>query len=90
MLTIISLDKQYSYKSFYRFLTDYPSPSDTIINIWKLKVPPRILFFAWLMLKNKILTIDNLKRRGFQIKMSDCTWDLLKDDGRIYVLNISS
>lgn len=33
--------------------------------VWKLKIPPRVQFFLWLLSKNKLLTRDNLaKRRG--------------------------
>ncbi|XP_078150358.1 uncharacterized protein LOC144545680 [Carex rostrata] len=35
--------------------------------IWKLKVPPRMRVFAWLMVLNKILTVDNLMRRGWSM-----------------------
>jgi zinc-binding in reverse transcriptase len=64
--------KNYSCKSLYTFLTDFPSPSDSIVNIWKLKVPPRILIFSWFMLKNKILTIDNLQKKGWTM-INMCT-----------------
>jgi hypothetical protein len=33
--------------------------------IWKLRIPPRIQYFGWLVLKNKILTWENLKKRGW-------------------------
>ena len=32
--------------------------------IWKLKIPPRVMVFGWLTLRNRILTMDNLRRRG--------------------------
>jgi zinc-binding in reverse transcriptase len=33
--------------------------------IWKLNCPPRMKFFQWLMVKNKILTMNNLVRSGW-------------------------
>ncbi len=32
--------------------------------IWKSKVPPRVAFFVWIVAKGKILTMDNLRKRG--------------------------
>jgi hypothetical protein len=32
--------------------------------IWKLKIPPRIHVFLWLLSHNKIMTIENLLKRG--------------------------
>lgn len=34
-------------------------------SIWKLQIPNKIKIFLWLMLKNSILTKDNLTRRGW-------------------------
>lgn len=33
--------------------------------IWKSGAPPRISFFAWEAAKEKILTLDNLMKRGY-------------------------
>jgi hypothetical protein len=32
--------------------------------VWKLKIPPRIQVFLWLFSQNKVMTRDNLRRRG--------------------------
>jgi hypothetical protein len=34
--------------------------------IWKIKVPPRIHVFLWLLSHNKIMKIDNLLKRGIK------------------------
>lgn len=39
---------------------------DSINRIWKIKAPPRVKIFIWIMLRNKILTMDNLIKRGWQ------------------------
>jgi hypothetical protein len=31
--------------------------------MWKIKVPPRVRYFLWLLSKNKVLTRDNLSKR---------------------------
>jgi zinc-binding in reverse transcriptase len=48
-------------------MADGPQINSNLVNIWKLKVPPRMQIFVWLMLKNFILTADNLKKRGWQL-----------------------
>lgn len=60
----LSTDGKFSSKSFYRFLTDTTPPTECIDSIWKPQVPPKVNVFAWFVLKDKILTIDNFKRRG--------------------------
>jgi hypothetical protein len=32
--------------------------------VWKLKIPPRIQVFLWLFSQNKVMTRDNLRKRG--------------------------
>ena len=35
--------------------------------IWKLEAPTKVTVFMWLMLRNKVLTIDNiLRRKGWE------------------------
>jgi hypothetical protein len=57
----------FEVKSFYRAL----SPSGSSIfpwkSIWRSKAPPRVAFFAWTAAWGKILTVDNLKRRGLVV-----------------------
>jgi zinc-binding in reverse transcriptase len=40
--------------------------------LWKIGAPPHIIVFSWLLLRNAILTIDNLRKRGWQMP-SICT-----------------
>jgi hypothetical protein len=37
------------------------------ISIWKVNAPPRIAFFLWAAALGRILTVDNLRRWGFQL-----------------------
>lgn len=32
--------------------------------VWKAEAPPKVKFFSWLLLKGKVLTAENLKKRG--------------------------
>uniref|UniRef100_A0A8R7VIC8 Reverse transcriptase zinc-binding domain-containing protein n=1 Tax=Triticum urartu TaxID=4572 RepID=A0A8R7VIC8_TRIUA len=32
--------------------------------IWQIKIPPKVQFFAWLVVQGKCLTADNLAKRG--------------------------
>lgn len=54
----------YTVKSYYRFLIQ-PVPNTHIIFCGKLKMPPRVKVFMWLVLRNSILTKDNLLCRGW-------------------------
>lgn len=57
----------YTIKSGYQFICNstYQSP---VWNqwriIWKSEAIPKVKFFIWLLLKRKILTSENLKKRG--------------------------
>ena len=60
-----SADGEYSSSSAYKiqFTTNF---CKTNINpIWKAKTEPKCRFFAWTLLHNKILTSDNLQKRGW-------------------------
>ncbi|KAJ1693628.1 hypothetical protein LUZ63_010326 [Rhynchospora breviuscula] len=50
--------------SLYNFLNLLPKVPSDLRLIWKLKVPPRARTFTWLMLQDKLPTIDNLQKRG--------------------------
>lgn len=49
----------YSVKSMYVVLN---FGGINIHCVWKIKVPPKIYFFLWLLFHNKLLTRDNLVR----------------------------
>ena len=35
--------------------------------IWSVKVPKRVLFFMWIAALGRILTLDNLMRKGLPL-----------------------
>lgn len=61
----------FSIKSFYNHIVGQNSRIKQVFPtkmIWKASAPPRISFFAWEASKNRILTIDNLMKRGITLK----------------------
>lgn len=59
-------------KSVYKGLKGGPVLVSHLRHIWKLKAPPRMIIFGWLAIRNRILTLDNLKKRGCII-ITRCT-----------------
>ena len=53
----------YSIKSFYKFVNFRGVLPISSPAIWKIKIPPRIQIFLWLLTNNKLLTRDNLCKR---------------------------
>jgi hypothetical protein len=65
-----SSNGKYSIQSLYAVLNHRGVVPLYVSAVWKLKIPPRVQIFLWLLSKNKILTRDNLaKRREFLIKL---------------------
>jgi hypothetical protein len=54
----------FEVKTFYRALSPSRAASFPWKSIWRSKAPPRVAFFAWTAAHGKILTVDNLRRRG--------------------------
>ena len=52
-------------KSFYAALSNRPGVVFPWKSVWKVKAPPRVAFFIWSAAWGKILTCDNLMRRGY-------------------------
>ena len=50
------------HKLMYSLPTDFPCRS-----IWNPIVPPKLVFFAWEASWGKVLTLDQLKRRGIPL-----------------------
>ena len=63
---------QYSVKSAYSVLIQDVSkeaPDEEFKELWKLKVPSKVVVFAWRLLKDRLPTRDNLRRK--QIELQD-------------------
>uniref|UniRef100_A0A2N9EFL4 Reverse transcriptase domain-containing protein n=1 Tax=Fagus sylvatica TaxID=28930 RepID=A0A2N9EFL4_FAGSY len=70
--------KGFQVKSFYTHLTSPGLGFFPWKSIWKAKVPPRVTFFVWTAALGKILTADNLRRRGIPVVSWCC---MCKADG---------
>ena len=58
-------DGQYSANSAYKIQFTSNFSSMNLCPIWKAKVEPKCRFFAWTLLHKRILTADNLQKRGW-------------------------
>jgi hypothetical protein len=53
----------FSVKSMYALINFCGVLPVNVHSVWKIKVPPKIHFFLWLIARNKLLTRDNLCKR---------------------------
>jgi hypothetical protein len=67
-----SPDKGFQVKSYYKEICSPGTGSFPWKSIWKSKVPPRIAFFTWTAALGKILTAENLRRRGIVLVSRCC------------------
>lgn len=58
--------KKFSFKSTSDFLFSDGAISSKLPFLWNLKILLRVKLFLWLAARNKILTADNLLKRGWQ------------------------
>ena len=66
---------QYSVKSAYDMLRrDDMEGVDVKVfqDLWKLRIPPKIAVFAWRLLKERLQTKANLRRRQLMINDTSC------------------
>jgi zinc-binding in reverse transcriptase len=54
-------------RSAYKFINHTPYVQDNLSRLWEIKAPPRVQVFLWMMMRNKLLTIDNMIRRGWMM-----------------------
>ena len=64
MIWIASRCGTFTVKSLYSILEPRDSPLFPCGSIWRASVPPKVAFFAWEASWDKILTLDQLQRRG--------------------------
>jgi zinc-binding in reverse transcriptase len=58
---------RYSVKSCYTAIKEGPYIASNTEIIWKLNMPTRVTIFIWLLLQDRLLTYDNLIKRGWCI-----------------------
>ena len=59
-----SKDGSFFVSSFFSEISMGERARNSIAFIWQIKAPPRVVIFGWLAIQKKILTMDNLRRRG--------------------------
>ena len=57
-------EKRFSVQAMYRCYDSSPAFDFPYHSIWNSVVPPKIGIFTWEAVWGKVLTLDNLKRRG--------------------------
>ena len=62
-----SIGKGFQVKLFYKALLPSNGLSVPWKSIWKTKVPPRVSFFVWIATMDRILTMQNLRRRHVMV-----------------------
>jgi hypothetical protein len=65
-------DGVFASRSFYYALNARMGVSFPWKSIWMVKAPPRVAFFIWTMTWGRILTCDNLMRRGYTMARWCC------------------
>jgi hypothetical protein len=55
---------EYTIKSLYAVINFRGVQPVFVPAVWEIVVPPRIQVFLWLLANNKVMTVDNLLRRG--------------------------
>ena len=65
----------YSTRSAYNMLQESSvgaNPDEALQNLWKLKIPSKAAIFAWRLIKDRLPTKSNLRRRQIEINDSTC------------------
>lgn len=68
----------YSSQSLYKIINFRGIKPVHVSAVWSLKIPPRVHFFLWLVIKNRALTRDNLAKRR-KVEDENCLFCLEKE-----------
>ncbi|KAJ4780816.1 RNA-directed DNA polymerase (reverse transcriptase)-related family protein [Rhynchospora pubera] len=58
-------DNIFTVASAYKIMSWSGIVSSYHKQLWKMKAPPKVIFFFWLLLRDKLLTQQNLAKRGW-------------------------
>eukprot|EP00268_Persea_americana_P021333 TRINITY_DN21279_c2_g1_i5.p1 TRINITY_DN21279_c2_g1~~TRINITY_DN21279_c2_g1_i5.p1 ORF type:complete len:123 (-),score=17.22 TRINITY_DN21279_c2_g1_i5:262-630(-) len=58
-----SRNRVFAVSTFYSTLSAMAGRSG-LASLWRFKAPPRVVAFGWIALRRRILTLDNLRKRG--------------------------
>lgn len=59
-----SKNGSFSVSSFYAALSARVGTKSSLASIWRIKAPPWVVAFRWIAFRRRILTLDNLRKRG--------------------------
>ena len=59
-----SISKEFSAKAFYLTLEGNPTYLIPSTHVWLGLVPPRVEVFCWPVVTSKVVTVDNLRKKG--------------------------
>jgi hypothetical protein len=71
----------YSASSLYAIINYRGITPIFIPVVWKIVIPPRIHVFLWLIMHNKIMTRDNMKKKNLN-KPQDCVFCFESESGQ--------
>lgn len=54
----------FSVRAMYKAMDSMPTPNFPLANIWSVCIQPKLCFFMWESTRGKILTLEQLQRRG--------------------------
>ncbi len=57
--------RRFSVKSVYNFLQNGGVAETRFSKVWRIKASIKVKIFVWLVLRKRVLTIDNLLKRGW-------------------------
>jgi hypothetical protein len=63
MIWQFTSSRVYSSQSLYKIINFRGIKTVHVSAVWKIKIPPRVHFFLWLLINNRVLTRDNLAKR---------------------------
>jgi zinc-binding in reverse transcriptase len=81
---------EFTVKSHYKFMQQGSCIKSELHELWNIKAPPRVIIFSWLLMRNVILTIDNLKRKKIAVGKHLSRVFKMKSRYSIYFQNTSS
>ncbi len=55
----------FTVRSFYNFLQDSGVSDRRFVQLWQIKAPLKVKIFCWLVLRNRIRTMDKLLKSGW-------------------------
>lgn len=73
LLDVTSSVQSFTVKYFYKFLIDGGMRSPLYTKFWKIWCPIKISLFWWLVWDDKILTLSNLFKKGYNFQTATDT-----------------